>query len=76
MAMLADDTFHYSESNTPSPSSDPTYTNLVISYTLDGVADNSGYASGSFDVTSMSWDHGGTHYDCSGSPEDWTASIG
>jgi hypothetical protein len=76
MPTLPDGTFSYSETDSSTSSTDPSFTNLVISYSLTGVVDGSGFASGDYQVTSMSWDRNGVHYDCSGFPESWTASTG
>jgi hypothetical protein len=76
MTVLDDDSFTYSVSNSPLSVADPSYSGITISYSLIGVANAGGSASGDFGITSMSWDHNGVHYNCSAPAENWSASRG
>jgi hypothetical protein len=55
---------------------DPAITNIKVTYTLTGTLTTTGTASGSFQISRISWDHGGTHYDCTGAAASWTAKLG
>jgi hypothetical protein len=55
--------------------SSTTISNVKVSYTLNGTLTSSGSASGSFQISSMSWDDSGKHYDCTGARTSWTAKL-
>jgi hypothetical protein len=51
-------------------------TNIQISYSVNATFDTAGNASGTIVLTHVSWDSGGTHYDCAGDPRTWNARLG
>jgi hypothetical protein len=65
-------TFTYNGSLSSSGST----SNIQANYTLSGTFDQAGNASGQIALTSISWDQGGTHYDCASAPYGWHARLG
>lgn len=55
--------------------SDTTISNLNATYTMSGTLTKSGSANGIFQISHISWDQNGTHYDCTGTPASWTAQL-
>jgi hypothetical protein len=51
-------------------------TSISVTYTVAGTFDLAGNASGTIVMSHMSWDSGGTHYECAGDPRTWTARLG
>jgi hypothetical protein len=51
-------------------------TSISVTYTVAGTFDLAGNASGTIVMSHMSWDSGGTHYECSGDPRTWKARLG
>jgi hypothetical protein len=50
--------------------------NINVNYTLNGTLTTSGTASGTFQISHITWDQNGTHYDCTGTQATWTATLG
>jgi hypothetical protein len=51
-------------------------TNVQVSYSVNATFDTAGNASGTIVLTHVSWDSGGTHYDCAGDPRTWNGRLG
>jgi hypothetical protein len=51
-------------------------THVQVAYTVNATFDTAGNASGTINLTHVSWDSGGTHYDCAGDPRTWTGRLG
>ena len=51
-------------------------TNISIAYAISATFDTAGNATGTIVLTHLSFDEGGTHYDCAGDPRTWTARLG
>jgi hypothetical protein len=56
--------------------SSSTISNINIAYTLSGTLTSAGSASGKFQVSHMTWDQSGKHYDCTSALTSWTAKLG
>jgi hypothetical protein len=56
--------------------SDGSATHIQIAYSVNATFDTAGNASGTIVLTHISWDAGGTHYDCAGDPRTWNARLG
>ncbi len=58
--------------------SSSTISNIKVAYTLNGTFTAAGGASGTFQITSMSWDDSGRgkHFTCTGAKTSWTAKLG
>ncbi len=55
--------------------SDPKIANVTVSYKLTGTLTTTGTAKGSFQISHISWDQSGTHYDCTGAGASLTARL-
>lgn len=75
VSLTADLSFTYTYSGGLIPG-DPADTNMKATYTITGTLDSEGNAKGTVTLSSFSWDNGGTHYDCAGSPSNWTVKLG
>jgi hypothetical protein len=53
-----------------------TSSHIQIAYSVTASFDTSGNANGTIVLTHISWDEGGTHYDCAGDPRTWTGRLG
>jgi hypothetical protein len=51
-------------------------TNIQVSYSVNATFDTAGNAKGTIVLTHVSWDSGGTHYDCAGDARTWDAELG
>jgi len=67
--------FTFSFSGPVTTSSTPA-TNIQATYSLSGTFDQVGNAQGQIALTSISWDSGGTHYNCASAPYGWHAKLG
>jgi hypothetical protein len=61
--------------NGPLTINDNTITNLNLTATITGILTTTGTATGSFQISHISWDQSGTHYDCTGASTSWTAKV-
>jgi hypothetical protein len=55
---------------------DNTITNINVTYTLTGTLTTTGTATGSYVISHITWDQNSAHYDCTGTPTNWTAKLG
>jgi hypothetical protein len=72
---IANLAFTYTYSG-PLSSSGSSLANIQTTYTLSGTFDQAGNAQGTIALSKISWDQGGTHYDCSSAPYGWHARLG
>jgi hypothetical protein len=74
-AMQPDLTFTYAY-NGGLQSGDSDITNITTSYTVNGELDTAGNATGSLNLSRLSFDFQGTHIDCGAAPYAWQARVG
>jgi hypothetical protein len=74
-AMQSDLTFTYTfNGSIQSGSSD--VTNITTSYAVSGKLDTAGNATGTLNLSRLSFDYQGTHVDCGAAPYAWQARVG
>jgi hypothetical protein len=73
-AMQPDLTFSYTY-NGPIDSGDPEF-KITTSYTVSGKLDTAGNATGSLNLSRLSFDYRGEHLDCGAAPYAWQARAG
>jgi hypothetical protein len=72
--MRSDLTFSYTY-NGPIDSGDPEF-KITTSYTVSGKLDTAGNATGSLNLSQLSFDYRGDHLDCGAAPYAWQARVG
>ncbi len=68
-------TFSYSYEG-PIDSRDPTLSNIVVSYTINGTFDTAGNGTGRIALNKIAFDLAGVHYECASAPYGWQARLG